>query len=463
MITPRNTPHLPDSFIKRITSQWGDDEAKHYINSLGEKPSLSIRLNPKKTAKNELADPVPWCSSGYYLSERPDFIFDPHHHGGAYYVQEASSMFLEKMVRKSELSADPLVLDLCASPGGKTTHLLSLLPDNALIHANEAIHSRVAGLKENLIRWGYPNLVVTKADPAQFEHLPDLYDLVLVDAPCSGEGLFRKTPAAVNEWSEENLTICEMRQRRILASAVKTLRAGGWLIYSTCTYNPGENEEQVAFLKQNGFDYVSALTRDEHPEIVRVYHNGEETGYAFRPQHARGEGFFIALLKKSGGSSHPAESQKNGRSFFEKKVPVPDAVQSWVNQSDDLTGRMKKDNLILLPRYWENTIEWITGQLPTVYAGIDAAIRKGNDWIPQHPLALSTLLKADTEQIELNRTEALQFLKKESLTGRDVAKGFYPVQFEGTKLGWVKAIPGRLNNLLPPEFRIRKNLSEEYT
>ena len=459
MITPGNKPHLPDSFIKRITSQWGEDEAKYYIDSLGEKPSLSIRLNPKKTAKNELADAVPWCNSGYYLSERPDFIFDPHHHGGAYYVQEASSMFLETVLRKADFPADPLVLDLCASPGGKTTHLLSLMPDSALIHANEAIHSRIPALKENLIRWGYPNLLITKADPAQFEQLPNLYDLVLVDAPCSGEGLFRKTPAAVNEWSEDNLTICEMRQRRILTSAMKTVRGDGWLVYSTCTYNPGENEEQVAFLKQNGFDYVPVLTTDEYPEITRVYNRGEECGYAFRSHQARGEGFFIALLKKNVTFVQPAEPQKNGRSFFEKKIAIPEAVQFLLNDSAGCTGRLKKDTLILLPKAWENTIEWITSQLPTVYVGLEAAMPKGNDWVLLHPLALSTLLKPE-EEIEVNRTEALQFLKKESLTGREISKGYYPVQFEGTRLGWVKAIPGRLNNLLPPEFRIRKNLNE---
>jgi 16S rRNA C967 or C1407 C5-methylase (RsmB/RsmF family)/NOL1/NOP2/fmu family ribosome biogenesis protein len=461
MITPGNTPRLPDSFIKRIALQWGENEAKRHIDSLGEKPSLSIRFNPKKPQKKEYTDAVPWCSSGYYLPERPDFIFDPHHHGGTYYVQEASSMFLEKVLRRANLPSAPLVLDLCASPGGKTTHLLSLMPDNALIHANEAVHSRVAALKENLIRWGYPNLLITKADPVQFEHLPDVYDLVLVDAPCSGEGLFRKTPAAVNEWSEDNLKLCEMRQRRILSSAIKTVRNEGWLIYSTCTYNPGENEEQVAFLKRNGFDYVPLLSPGEHPGITRVYKNGEETGYAFLPHQTRGEGFFIALLKKKETSSQSAQTQKGGKSFFEKKIPIPDAVHALLNHGDEFSGRMKKDTLILLPKAWENTIEWITGQLPTVYAGIEAAMRKGNEWIPQHPLALSTLLKTETRQIEVNRAEALQFLKKESLAGREISKGYYPVQFEGTTLGWVKAIPGRLNNLLPPEFRIRKNLNQE--
>jgi 16S rRNA C967 or C1407 C5-methylase (RsmB/RsmF family)/NOL1/NOP2/fmu family ribosome biogenesis protein len=461
MITTDNTPRLPDSFIKRITAQWGVDEAQRYIESLGEKPSLSIRLNPKKLQKKEYTDAVPWCSSGYYLPERPDFIFDPHHHGGAYYVQEASSMFLEKLLHKAELPANPLVLDLCASPGGKTTHLLALMPDTALIHANEAILSRVAALKENLIRWGYPNLLITRADPVQFEHLPDVYDLVVVDAPCSGEGLFRKTPAAVKEWSEDNLKLCEMRQRRILSSVIKTVRDEGWLIYSTCTFNPGENEEQIAFLKQNGFDYIPVLAPGEHPEITRVYHNGEETGYAFRPHQTRGEGFFAALLKKNGTVSQSAETQKGGRSFFEKKIPVPDAVQALMNRRDDFSGRIKKDTLFLLPKAWENTIEWISAQLPTVYAGVESALHKGNDWIPQHPLALSILLKTETGQIEVNKAEALQFLKKESLAGREISKGYYQVQFEGTRLGWVKAIPGRLNNLLPPEFRIRKNLNQE--
>ena len=450
---------LPQLFQERILATYGAENGKDFLKAVAGKPAVSIRINPRKKWTLPEAYSVPWCKTGYYLPQRPEFIFDPHFHGGCYYVQESSSMFLEKALSATRLPPDPLVLDLCASPGGKTTHLLSWLPDTALVHANEVIHSRIPALKENIIRWGQPNVIITKADPAQFETLHELYDLVLVDAPCSGEGLFRKDPAAVNQWSPANLLTCELRQRRILESAVKTVRKGGYLIYSTCTFNPGENENQIDYLLQNGFEYIPILEAESLPEITRIRVNEAEKGYAFHPHRTRGEGFFLVLLRKI--SEHSQIDEKNkGRNFFEKKIPIPTALNDFIGEAEKWCAFQKKEFLFLIPSAWEKTIAMITSELPTVYAGTEAAIQKAGDWIPRHPLSLSTLLSDKTPSIELSREEALKFLKKESLSGRDIPKGYYAVQFEGTALGWVKAIPGRLNNLLPPEFRIRKNLTE---
>lgn len=450
---------FPELFRDRILAHLGPEEGPAFLEALSLNPAVSVRINPKKKSDSVKAEPVPWCRTGFYLSGRPDFIFDPHYHGGNYYVQESSSMFLEQALNAARLPPAPLVLDLCASPGGKTTHLLSWLPDTALVHANEVIHSRIPALKENIIRWGQPNVIITKADPAQFENLHELYDLVLVDAPCSGEGLFRKDPSAVSQWSPANLQTCELRQRRILESAMKTVRKGGYLIYSTCTFNPGENENQVDFLLQNGFEYIPVLTPEAFPEVTRIRVNGEEKGYAFYPHRTRGEGFFLALLRKK--EEQPRGEGKNiGRPFFEKKIPLPSSLSHYLKEGHSCVAGQKKDALFLIPAAWEKTMDMISSELPTVYVGTEAAQLKGGEWIPGHALSLSVLLKKETPFIELSREEALKFLKKESLSGRDVPKGYYPVRFEGTSLGWVKAIPDRLNNLLPPEFRIRKKLTE---
>jgi len=236
---------FPDSFIQRISGQkYIDSQA--LLKALEEPSPVSIRINPSKWDGIPAdAEPVPWSSNGFYLKNRPSYTLDPLFHSGCYYPQEASGMFLEQVIRQTtDLAGDLRVLDLCAAPGGKSILLSDLIgPDNLLV-ANEAIRARAGILAETLTKWGSGNTLVTQNDPAAFGRLPGYFDVIVVDAPCSGEGMFR-SEIALKEWSVSNALHCSERQKRILMDVWPALKENGILVYSTCTFNPGENEENI--------------------------------------------------------------------------------------------------------------------------------------------------------------------------------------------------------------------------
>ncbi|MDE5701230.1 MAG: RsmB/NOP family class I SAM-dependent RNA methyltransferase, partial [Bacteroides sp.] len=246
---------LPVSFVDYTRSLLGDAEYGRLSEALSAEQPVSIRLNEAKypVASSPLSGDgscrVPWTSAGFYLSRRPTFTFDPLFHAGCYYVQEASSMFVEQALRQYMSTAPVVALDLCAAPGGKSTHVRSLLPEGSLLVANEVIRNRSQILAENLTKWGHPDVVVTNNDPADFAPLTSFFDVILTDVPCSGEGMFRKDPVAVNEWSPENVDVCWQRQRRILSDIWPCLKPGGLLVYSTCTYNTKEDEENIRWMR----------------------------------------------------------------------------------------------------------------------------------------------------------------------------------------------------------------------
>lgn len=446
---------IPSLFTERIRHTFSPGEAEAFLAALDNTPAVSVRLHAEK--KSDVfagAERIPWHPQGYYLAERPEFIFDPAFHAGAYYVQESSSMFVQKALDKIDLPENATVLDLCAAPGGKSTLLLSHLPADALLLANEAIRTRIPALKENIQRWGYSNAVITQADPAEFEQLPDYFDVILVDAPCSGEGMFRKDPGAAGHWSPEALQTCELRQARILKSAAVALKPGGYLIYSTCTFNPGENEARVRELLANGFEPVEVSAPGEFPEIARV-----ETGYAFYPHRVKGEGFFLALLRKTAETDYTLADTRPRKPFFDKPVKPDAGMTQWLADPEVYTWKERNGVLYAVPQRHEKNIQFLSGVLPLMYAGVAAGSKKGNEFLPEHALALSTIVSADIPALPLPREDALRFLKKESIRlAEDVPKGLYAVRHEGLNLGWTKAVPGRLNNLLPVEFRIRKHL-----
>jgi len=276
---------LPADFVSRTKPLLGD-EWEAFENALQAESPVSIRLNPAKIFPNEkleildlAADIVPWASHAYYLKERPVFTLDPLFHAGCYYVQEASSMYLETIV-KQYITEPVTALDLCAAPGGKSTHLLSILPKDSRLIANEVIRSRVNILSENLTKWGCPNAVATNNDSRELGRNTGFFDFILIDAPCSGEGMFRKDRKAIHEWSVEHVKLCAERQRRIVADCWNGLKTNGLLIYSTCTYNREENEENIEWIvKELGADIL---------ETKR-----------FWPHRSQGEGFFIAALRKT--------------------------------------------------------------------------------------------------------------------------------------------------------------------
>ena len=332
MTTPDTV--LPPAFEAQMRHQLGPDYDA-FVDALTQETPVSIRVNPRKNALDTTGlEPVPWCVEGFYLPERPNFTLDPLFQGGAYYVQEASSMLLAEVLRQTVRLGQPIrALDLCGAPGGKSTLLASMLHSDSLLLTNEVIRSRVSVLRENVDKWGYPNVAVSNHDPEDFGKLTGFFDLILVDAPCSGEGLFRKDPAAVNQWSEEAVQICSARQQRILTAAAPLLDQGGMLIYSTCTYNDIENQDNVRFLMANGFVNIPLdLPADWHIAEKWV---DNAVGYQCYPHNVQGEGFFISVFKKK---TLDAPAKLDARTFRSVRALRPRetaSVKKWLANPDD--------------------------------------------------------------------------------------------------------------------------------
>jgi 16S rRNA C967 or C1407 C5-methylase (RsmB/RsmF family) len=292
--------NLPADFIYSVRAQLGG-ETEPFLAALAQDAPVSIRLNPFKRQRNPLtflhpAERVPWSGQGYYLDERPSFTFDPLFHAGCYYVQEASSMFIEHVVRK--LVSEPVTcLDLCAAPGGKSVGLLSALPAGSLLVSNEVVRQRATVLSETLIKFGHPNTVVTQNSAKDFAAFPGLFDLILVDAPCSGEGMFRKDEVAVQEWSPQNVKMCAARQKDILSDVWPALKPGGLLVYSTCTYNSEENEENARWTANQLGALFTRVAVDADWNITPS-RDGAAGGYHFYPHKIKGEGLFVTVLQK---------------------------------------------------------------------------------------------------------------------------------------------------------------------
>jgi 16S rRNA C967 or C1407 C5-methylase (RsmB/RsmF family)/NOL1/NOP2/fmu family ribosome biogenesis protein len=441
---------FPEAFQKRMQSsighKWAEFELAH------QQPSLtSIRINPKKPANASQAK-IPWTEYGYYLPERPSFTLDPTFHAGAYYVQEASSMFLEQAVKQTVDLTQPLrVLDLCAAPGGKSTHLLSLLNDQSLLVSNEAIRSRAYILSENIQKWGSPNVVVANNDPEDFQRLAGYFDLIVVDAPCSGEGLFRKDPEAMKEWSEENVALCAQRQQRILADVWPALKQGGVLIYCTCTYNTKENEENVDWLIAENKS-KSIKLKIENDWGIEEMETGGAFGYRFYPHKVNGEGFFLSAVRKEEEISPVSVKAKNRLPLAPKKIA--DRIADWLLHKHEFV--MLDELVVALPEKYLSEIDWLGHQLKVVTKGTAIATVKHDKLIPEHSLALSAELnRRNFNSIELDLPQALAYLRKEAISIGEGQKGFALVTHQGQVLGWVNLLGNRVNNLYPVAWRVR--------
>lgn len=291
-------PNLPSEFIERTRQLMGEAECNALCRALQADEPVSIRTNTGKNAPAPpQAHPVPWTDNGFYLNRRPAFTFDPLFHAGFYYVQEAASMFIAQAVRRY-VNRPVVMLDLCAAPGGKSTLVHNCLPQGSLLVANEVMRARSQVLAENLIKWGNPEVIVTNNDPADFSRLEERFDVILTDVPCSGEGMFRKDDRAISEWSPEGVELCWKRQRRIVADIWPCLKQGGILIYSTCTFNREENEDNVAWIASTlGAEVLPVDTETEWGITGNL--TGEDFPvYRFLPHHTSGEGLFVAVLRK---------------------------------------------------------------------------------------------------------------------------------------------------------------------
>lgn len=443
---------FPEEFVKRISQQSYIDPVS-LLGALKDPSPVSIRINTGKwTGKPAMSEPVPWCSSGYYLGSRPSFTSDPLFHAGCYYPQEASGMFAEEVLRQIVHSEDDIrVLDLCAAPGGKSTHLSTLIGKNGVLVSNEVIRQRASVLSENISKWGEGNSVVTSSDPSSFRSLSEYFDVVLVDAPCSGEGMFRD-PVAVKEWSPQNAAHCAERQKRILTDVWPSLKENGILIYSTCTFNPAENEENILWLSGKTGALPVELDISRFKGITVIRHGGI-TGYGFHPGKVKGEGLFIAVLRKQGSPGGKKE-------FIQKEKAARLSNEEFymaAGVADTTPERLSliNDNIVLLP-FQSGEFKYVSGHLRVIKPGTDLLRIKGKGYTPAHDLAHFIRMKPDAyPPIELDYARALAYLRRDNIAGLNPPVGWILITYKGARLGFAKNIGSRINNYFPVERRIR--------
>lgn len=428
---------LPSEFETETRRLMGNTLYDSLLHALDEPAPVSIRLNPFKTRSDaqehpmkpvDACTPVPWCRDAYYLRERPDFTFDPLLHAGLYYVQEASSMFLDHVLRT--LVDHPIaMLDLCAAPGGKTTCARAALPAGSILMANEPIRTRAQILSENVQKFGHPDIIVTNNQASDYARTQLQFDIILTDVPCSGEGMFRKDANAISEWSLQHVEKCRQLQREIVSDIWPCLKPGGLLIYSTCTFNAHENEENVAWIAsqldatpieipiQQGWNITGSLI-DGNAGVL----GGRLPVYRFIPGKTRGEGLFMAVLRKKGSN---------------------DASTHAGNTSAAAT--------------WKNALTRTSKSLRILSWGIKPDTLKGKNYIPDISKALSILSDHDTfPKVEVDYATAICYLRREAVVlPVGAPRGIVAVTYRNCPLGFVKNIGSRANNLYPQEWRIK--------
>lgn len=457
---------FPKSFIKRMTLRL-DKEFPSFLESLSQESIISVRTNPQKPT-NQFAqeEEIPWNEHGYFLNKRPEFVFDPLIHGGAYYVQESSSMLFAHAI---DFSKDLKILDLCASPGGKSTLLLSKMSKNSVLFSNELVGKRAEILKENLLKWGNSNIVVTSNRSASYASFNAFFDIVLVDAPCSGEGMFRKNNRALQEWSENKAFVCSIGQKDILDEAIKLVRNNGLLIYSTCTYSEEENDQIVKWFYKKYKSIIQPITiqlKDEWGVVKEnVLHFDEKDQEVYRcyPHKIRGEGMFIAAFKVSSRMQSDLPKQKRNSQLFKGLSNIDQKkVNVFVKPNKDFQIRQHLDRIYALPTRYLNEIGLAAYKLNIVLQGtyIGSFNKKSGDFIPSHDLAMSNLMKEDFPFVELELKDALHYLKKmeTSINPNNLPLGWIIAKYKGCNLGFLKNNKSRLSNFYPKEWSIRKNL-----
>lgn len=448
---------LKTAFLNTIESCQGFDK-EAFIEAHHQTPVVSIRINQSKTVErsvvlddDNLLAKVPWCDEAYVLKDRPSFTLDPLFHAGAYYVQEASSMFLQYVAKKLfQEGRGYKALDLCAAPGGKST-LMAGMHQFGIVVSNEIIQSRVAVLQENIIKWGQMKVLVSNNDPADFKNLPGYFDFVMVDAPCSGSGLFRKDDKAINEWNPELVDFCAARQKRILHAAIETVAEGGYLFYSTCSFSEEENEDNLDFLIDTGlFESVDVHTDPSWNIISSSSKNHGARGYRFYPDKILGEGFFCSVLKK-------VSSTNTNRIVYPQSVKtltLDAQLKHWVNNAETLYYFQKADDVFAFGPEFLSDLNLISSVLKLRKSGLRLGEIIRGEFVPNHELAMSTLQSNDISSIQLDYKTSLQYLRRETIDSAVAQKGWSLVQYKGISLGWIKQVQGKAKNHYPLNWRI---------
>lgn len=457
------TKKIPVDLLVSLKDVKGFDEQQFIEAHQANAPTTSIRINPPKETSQlafnlqlNIKDKVPWSSNGYYLSERPSFTLDPLFHAGAYYVQEASSMFLEQALRQSIDLDQPLkVLDLCAAPGGKSTLLQSLISNESLLVSNELIKARVNILTENIIKWSADNIVVTNNAAKDFQRLEGFFDVIVVDAPCSGSGLFRKDENAIDEWSLQNIMLCKQRQQNILAEILPALQPGGILIYSTCSYSKEENETIAdTIMDYTGMQSIQLKT-DAGWNIVETQSDQHKAyGYRFYPGKLKGEGFYIASFRNSG-----ERNTDNFQKHKKNKLPRISAVEIGIlNKSikspDDCFFFKWMNSIFLTNKITGELLPLLMESLYIKNAGVEMGEVIRDEFIPAHALALSKYVSQGANRVEVDTGTALNYLRRKDINIDTEKTGWALLTYKNWGIGWAKILKTRINNYYPKEWRI---------
>ncbi|MBC7883981.1 MAG: RNA methyltransferase, partial [Saprospiraceae bacterium] len=442
---------LPEGFVTRMNAQLGV-EADEFFKALSLPSPTSIRLNHHK-GKSSFTDlqPIPWCDKGYYLEQRPRFHLDPHWHGGAYYVQEASSMILDSVIGQLNLDQTPRIwLDLCAAPGGKTGIIAKHLNPSDILIANEIVPQRKTILWENLVKGGFMNTMLLNEKSSSFRE--PLADVILIDAPCAGEGMMRKEPEAIQQWNQGLVDACSFLQQQIVNDAIKALKPEGYLIYSTCSYSLEENIYNISlFNEKNGLESIPMY----FPEIwgIDKLKYKEALGYQMYPHKVKGEGLFISVLKNN---SHPDLKISGNKKHVNEFSSALSTFENILNAPSSLLIRKNDDYHSVITSEAEQKANEVLQKFPRAEIVVGAGQLKGKDVIPSHSLAMAGLQVNDVQTIELDQDAALDFLERSTNIKSQVNEnGWYITTFKGTRLGWLKHTSQGWKNHYPMNWRLR--------
>ncbi len=444
---------FPEAFVTRIKNQYANDYPA-LLEAMDNEAATSIHINVAKPSVEFLdTTPVAWYPKGVQLKERPSFTLNPLFHAGCFYPQESSSMFLYQALTQTLSEKDNLrVLDLCASPGGKSIIISSFLQNHGVLISNEVIKQRNAVLRENLIKWGNSNNIVTCNDPKQFSQLHNYFDCIVVDAPCSGEGMFRKDPKARTEWSESNVQLCSARQQRIIDDVLPALKHDGFLIYSTCTFAPVENELNCKYWLDNYELECVPLTIQKEWNLHTINKDGV-IAYQFLPHQVSGEGFFISVFKKKNSSHDTWHARKVKGIFNEAPKKETQLLPEWINTANNHLIKTQQNSLFASPLPLDE-LNQLCNSLYVTMPGVELGQFMNSDFIPAHALALSSFISGSENTVELSEQESLNYLRGDAIHS-DKPQGWYLVNYLGHALGWAKVLKGRVNNYYPKEWRIR--------
>lgn len=449
---------LPKEFLENMQSLIPNKEYDDFVRALSEEEqTTSIRVNTSKISIEKIKEKysnynqVGWCQEGIYLNERPQFTLDPLLHAGAYYVQEASSMFITNVLR-NHVNSPVTCLDLCAAPGGKSTAAISVLPEGSQFVSNEIDRRRARILAENIVKWGFPNITVTCNAPKDFKPLKHIFDVIITDVPCSGEGMFRKDEGAVTDWSLSKVKNCAELQHQIIDEIWDCLKPGGLLIYSTCTFNADEDENMVEYICEElggtALDVPIEESWNIHSPLV-----GNRPCYRFMPHFTKGEGLFMAAIRKGQDTTQPAKLRKP----IKNNVKVAKDISNWVNI--DVVLEQNQDGVIsAIPKSHKELHDLIVGNgLFVLQSGIELGTVKGKDIIPSHNLALSNALSDNAfNKYEVDEETALNYLRRLAFVlPSDAPTGYLILTYNSLPIGFVKNLGNRSNNLYPQEWRIR--------